>query len=271
MQMLTNPNTSHTFLAWALLAFGLIMVPGHALTQEITAAPGTFELVEGGSMYFDGRPKAGAPEVQRYQWQIFSGEGAQLVDADQARVQFIAPMIDEDTRSFTLQLTLHYASGKQAAAQTRIRVHRKQPKVVYRDSPWRSGIGFGFGYFWGAWWPYPPVIVIPCPPPGGVILPEDLEPIAVPLPEDPEFDEWATEHPEWDDIHANRDPLEESMLDILDSWDNADAIEEGIEPIIAPAIDDASDLNSDPIPESDPIDDYGDDGFDDFDDGGWDY
>ena len=256
-----------------ILCACLTLLAAGTRAQDITATPGTFELVEGGSMYFDGRPQESAPDVQRYQWQIFSGEGGQLVGADQARVQFIAPRIDEDTRSFTLQLTMHYASGKQAAAQTRIRVHRKRDRVVYRDSPWQAGIGFGFGYYWGAWWRYPPVIIIPCPPPGGIILPEDLEPIAVPLPEDPGFTEWAAEHPDWDDIHENRDPLPDAMLDMAEPWDAIeDPQSEILTPLIEPTVEDAMESDSGMMPE--PIDDYDDPGMmpepiDDYDDGGW--
>lgn len=68
---------------------------------------------------------------------------------------------------------------------------------MQRTSPWvTGGLGLGFGYLWGSWWPYPPLIVIPCPPPETIWSPEEVSPVAVPLPEDPSFADWAAQNPD---------------------------------------------------------------------------
>ncbi len=196
----------------ALAALLLVVEP--LLAQEITASPGTYELVEGTSMQFDGRPTEKSGAIQGYRWSIVSGEGGKLSGADKARVTFHAPAIKEKTRLFTLQLDLQYASGKPSSAQINVRVHRKgKTEVVHKSSPFLSAsIGFGFGYLWGGWWGFPPLIVIPCPPPGIVLPPEALLPIAVPLPEDPGYGDWLGANPDWADLLTAEALLPETVL-----------------------------------------------------------
>ena len=273
-----------------LVAFGLLFSL-NAGAQSIAPTPGTFDMVEGTTMQFDGRPPEVAPPISRYHWEIFSGEGGLLSDPSQPRVTFTAPLVSESIRYFTLQLTLTYASGKKSSTQMNLRVHRKQKTTVYRSSPWLgTGIGFGFGYLWGGWWPYPPVIVIPCPPPGVILPPEDLEPVPLPLPEDPDFDAWLAENPEWSDALDPGDPLDDALwgADVVDvdpvgaeiepvtgdmerMAEEMDALEPMIEaePMIEPApMPDDMDMPGMDMPG---MDDYGSDpggwdagGFDDF-------
>lgn len=202
----------------------LLIVSLSAWGAEITPSPGTYELLAGSSMTFDGRPKEGQSKPQSYEWQIFSGEGAYLDNPNQARVTFHAPAaIEEESRSYTLQLTLGYASGKTSSAQIRVRVHRKNPKVVVRErSPWlHVSMGFGFGYLWGGWWPYPPLIVIPCPPPDFILLPHEVAPIALPVADDPAYGEWMAANPEWAGLveESMSIPEELSELDMQEFFD----------------------------------------------------
>jgi hypothetical protein len=213
--------------------------------QEITPTPGTYELLEGKSMQFDARQKEAKITAERYEWQVVHGEGARLLNPTSARVTFVAPSkIEEDSRNFTLQLTTHYPKGnKSSEAQINIRVHKKTKKVVARDrSPWLyGGIGFGFGYLWGGWWPYPPVIIIPPPPPGEVWPPEEVPPVAVPLPEDPSYDEWAADNRDiaqsyLGEIDTDAEPLpDEPPLSELDPATAAESIEPAPEVSIEPA------------------------------------
>ena len=130
--------------------------------QQLSSSPGTYELLEGNSMQFNARENSRSGEVKRYRWEIVAGEGAILTNSDQPRVTFHAPAIAENIRFFNLQLTLEYERGNPSRAQINIRVHKKSPSIqTRRTSPWVSGtIGFGLGYLWGGWWPYPPLIVI---------------------------------------------------------------------------------------------------------------
>ncbi len=181
------------------VAILLMFFLGYSLhAEEIVATNGTYELLEGTSMQFDARSNERSGQVKRYRWNIVAGQGASLVSADQARVTFRAPSIDENTRLFTLQLSLEYHQGKPSTARINIRVHRKSKvKAAQHTSPWLAGgIGLGFGYLWGSWWPYPPLIVIPCPPPDTNWPPEEVPPVAIPLPEDPSFADWASNNPE---------------------------------------------------------------------------
>jgi hypothetical protein len=260
-------NRKSLFLVLLLLVFPV----AHA--QKITATPGTYELLEGATMEFNGKPSQGQVAPVGYHWEIFSGQDGQLVNADQAKVTFIAPLLKEETRSFTLQLTLAYAKEKSSSAQIRINVHRKSRNSRQRRSgPWLSGaIGFGFGYLWGGWWPYPPIIVIPCPLPGEIILPEDLLPIATPYGDDPEYDGWIADNPEYEDLYDEDAVISDEFMDSyeadmgeFDSMDDAVMESEGIvadEPMI--------DAVPEPIIEREPMDrgDY-DDG--DYDRGGYD-
>lgn len=179
-------------IIYIIVVFSALLAVGALSAQAITPTPGTYELLEGKSMQFDARQKDAKVSADRYEWQVIHGEGAGLLNADSARVTFVAPTkLEEDTRNFTLQLTTHYPKGnKPSQAQINIRVHRKTKEVVSRErNPWLYGtVGFGFGYLWGGWWPYPPLIVIPSPPPGEIWPPEEVPPVAVPLPEDPSFD-----------------------------------------------------------------------------------
>ena len=188
------PMLKHSNFAVLLIFF--LTYSLHA--QDIVATPGTYELLEGASMQFDARSNERSGQVKRYRWEIVAGQGASLINADQARVTFRAPSIKENTRLFTLQLSLEYQKGEPSTAQINIRVHRKSKvKAKQRTSPWVTGsIGLGFGYLWGSWWPYPPLIVIPCPPPDTTWPPEEVPPVAVPLPEDPSFAEWAAKNPD---------------------------------------------------------------------------
>jgi hypothetical protein len=170
-----------------------------ASAAKITATPGTYELLEGKSMQFDARGKGTKSKPTQFEWEVIAGKGARLLNSSTARVVFVAPgKISEDVRNFSLQLTSHYAKGqKPSKAQINIRVHKKTKKVIrHTKSPWLHGrVGFGYGYLWGGWWPHPPVIIIPPPPPGVIWPPEEIPPVAVPLPEDPSFGDWAKENP----------------------------------------------------------------------------
>lgn len=258
------------YLAVLLLAFA-----GAVSAQTITATPGTYELVAGSSMQFDGRPAEGQAEPVAYQWEIFSGEGASLVDADSHKVTFVAPAAVEETRSYTLQLTLTYDASRASSAQVRVRVHPGGNVVRRRSSPWVGGtIGFGFGYLWGGWWGYPPLIVIPCPPPGIDVLPEDLEPVLLPLPEDPGYDDWLADHPEWADLYDEEAELpastwdEEAALELEQEIDELELEAEAA--AIEQQLEDEMDSMPEPVIEPEPADRRApdDDGF--FDDGGYD-
>jgi hypothetical protein len=225
---------------YIIVAFSALLAMGAPPAQEITPTPGTYELLEGKSMQFDARQKEAKVSADRCEWQIVHGEGGRLLNADSARVTFVAPStLEEATRNFTLQLTTHYPKGnKPSQAQINIRVHKKTEKVVARDrSPWLHGtIGFGFGYLWGGWWPYPPLIVIPPPPPGEVLPPEEVPPVAVPLPEDPSFDTWAENNPDIADDYFVDDgpsvqPADEVPVDEALPVTGDAAIEPSVEPI----------------------------------------
>ena len=182
--------------------------------QEITATPGTYELLESTTMQFDARANDKSGKVISYRWEIVSGKGGRLVNVNQPRVTFVAPAIDEKRRLFTVLLSLEYEKGKPSQARINIRVHKKNKETTKRrSSPWVSGtIGFGFGYLWGGWWGYPPLIVIPCPPPETIWPPEEIPPIAVPLPEDPDFDDWAARNPELVEAYLDDAGLTPEML-----------------------------------------------------------
>ena len=161
-------------------------------------------------MQFNAQENSRSGEVKLYRWEIVAGEGASLTNADQSRVTFHAPAIAENIRFFNLQLMLEYERGNPSRAQINIRVHKKSPTIqTRRASPWVSGaLGFGFGYLWGGWWPYPPLIVIPCPPPDTWWPPEELLPIAaVPLPRDPYYEEWVSIHPDEAELYLGMDEL----------------------------------------------------------------
>ena len=215
--------------------------------EEIVATPGTYELLEGTTMQFDARSNERSGDVKSYRWSIIAGEGASLVNANEARVTFVAPAIGEDTRLFTLQLALEYNKGDPSTAQINIRVHRKtKEKTVSRTSPWVSGtIGFGFGYLWGGWWPHPPLIVIPCPPPETEWPPEEIPPIAMPLPEDPEFDDWAELNPDLAEADVDDAGLEAEALPV-----DEDPLPSEIDIETAPMIEPAP--HEDPMPAFEP-------------------
>ncbi|MEH6552328.1 MAG: hypothetical protein V7744_20315 [Pseudomonadales bacterium] len=239
-------------MKWFLTTLSLLALSCGIHAAEISATPGTYELVEGSSMQFDGKPKAGAPDIKNYQWHIFSGEGAKLLNANQAKATFVAPSIKEETRLYTLQLTLQYTSGKESSAQINIRVHRKSKTVQRRSSsPWISGaIGFGFGYLWGGWWDYPPIVVIPCPLPDIILLPEDLEPFVMPMELDPGYNDWIDDNPSWDEAYID----EEADFNDNDLIDAAPMLEENPELFDEPMIEAAPMIEPAPMmPE--PMDD----------------
>ena len=105
-----------------MLALVISLTSAPISAQDIVATPGTYELLEGSTMQFDARSSDGGGTVANYRWSIISGQGASLVNADQPRVTFVAPAIDEAERLFTLQLALEYAKGKPSTAQLNIRV-----------------------------------------------------------------------------------------------------------------------------------------------------
>ncbi len=223
-----------------------------AAESEIVATPGTYELVEGASMQFDGRPKKGSRKISRYRWEIISGGGAKLLNKDQSRVTFVAPVIKEKSRQFTLQLTSHYQNAKPSKAQINIRVHKKSKNSAKRSSsPWVSGsIGFGFGYLWGGWWPYPPLIVIVPPPPGEILPPEEIPPIAVPLPEDPSYEDWIKDNPDFGGAdYGDAELLPESDLEGLSPEPGLEA-----EPMpVTRDIEPGPDIVPAPLPEAQPL------------------
>ena len=248
-------------------------------------------------MQFNARQDKQKDKATEFEWAIVHGNGGRLLNARSPWVTFIAPSkINEDSRNFTLELRTRYASGlKPSKAQINIRVHRKTEKIVKRKtSPWLHGtIGFGFGYMWGGWWPYPPVIVIPCPPPGVIIPPEELLPIPVPLPEDPDYGEWLAEHPAWEDLYGfDTAPPDDLELPGLDELASPMPANDDLIPLEDIEGGDASLPELDPLPEIAPapmiepvIDDapmdrggWGDGGWDDggmmddgmMDGGGWD-
>ncbi len=263
-----------TGFAKLLLVF---LISNASWAQEITATPGTYELLEGATMQFNGKVQQGAPQPERYQWEIFSGDGAQLVGANQARVTFIAPVINESSRNFTLQLNLHYADGKSSAAQINVRVHKKTSKVrARRTGPWLSGaIGFGFGYLWGDWWPWPPIVVIPCPWPDIIWYPDDYDPIVMPYDNDPQYNDWLSENPDYADLYAEDGLLAEEFYDDyqsdMDNFTYEPFIESEAYEAEAMMESEAFDT-PEPMIEPEPMDnggyDYG--GYDDYDQGGWD-
>ena len=81
------------FGAACLVGLVLALISAATIAQEIVATPGTYELVEGATMQFDGRSKENERRIDRYQWEIIAGNGAQLQNADQPRVTFVAPRI----------------------------------------------------------------------------------------------------------------------------------------------------------------------------------
>lgn len=237
------------------LLFTLLGCSVHA--QDIVATPGTYELLEGTTIQFDTRSNTRSGKVSSYRWRIITGKGATLVNADQARVTFAAPAIDEDKRLFTLQLELVYEKGKPSTAQLNIQVHKKtsNKKEKKRTSPWVSGtIGFGFGYLWGSWWPYPPLIVIPCPPPETIWPPEEVPPIAVPLPEDPDYSDWVAENPDIVAEYFDETDLTTDTMPIDETTPVADEVPMDLE-IPADMMDEPEPAIIEPVPE--PMPDLG--------------
>lgn len=243
---------THRFvLPVALIA--LLLMTFTVAAQQITPTPGTYELLEGASMQFDARQKKKKVKAAGFEWAVVSGSGAKLLNAKSSRVTFVAPTkINEDNRNFTLELITRYPNGqKPSKAQINIRVHRKTEKIVKRTtSPWLHGtIGFGFGYLWGGWWPYPPVIIIPPPPPGEIWPPEEIPPIAVPLPEDPSYDEWVAQNPDVaEPILSDTEIQPEELPAEVDLQLTDTDVPEAIQPVES-----APDLSIEPasLPESD--------------------
>ena len=123
---MTAGNAIGIFLVTSVIAIGSVAA------QEITPTPGTYELLEGKSMQFDARQKDAKVTADRFEWQIVAGEGARLLNANSARVTFVAPSkLEEESRNFTLQLTTHYPKGnKSSEARINIRVHKKTKKIA---------------------------------------------------------------------------------------------------------------------------------------------
>ena len=78
-------NAIGIFLVTSVIAIGSVAA------QEITPTPGTYELLEGKSMQFDARQKDAKVTADRVEWQIVAGDGARLLNANSARVTFVAP------------------------------------------------------------------------------------------------------------------------------------------------------------------------------------
>lgn len=195
---------------------------------SVKVSAGTYELIEGSFLQFDARENKNSGKITRYQWRILEGMGAKLDNADGPKVTFHAPMIKFDQKTYRLQLQMDYANGKPSTADVYVRVHKKSAIDTHkRKSPWLTGnIRFGFGYLWGAWWPHPPIIILPCPPPETVWPPESFPPIAVPMREDPSYNNWAEAHPAIVENYLQEDPnaAQPPVMEQLDSH-NLDAID----------------------------------------------
>ena len=134
-------------IIYIIVVFSALLAVGALSAQAITPTPGTYELLEGKSMQFDARQKDAKVSADRYEWQVIHGEGAGLLNADSARVTFVAPTkLEEDTRNFTLQLTTHYPKGNNPS-QAQIK-YPCTPKNERGCFPGKKPMALRHGWIW---------------------------------------------------------------------------------------------------------------------------